>query len=97
MIKLVAVFKKEKNLDVDSFQSQLLKSDLSAVKALPNLKGYSQSHTIKSGYSKITPAADGIAEFEFDNVDDCRECMNSTEFDKVRQELNQFTKVKEIT
>ena len=36
MIKLVAVFKKEKNLDVDSFQSQLLKSDLSAVKALPN-------------------------------------------------------------
>ncbi len=95
MIKLVVVLKKEKNLDVENFQSQLLKYDLSFERALPNLKGYSQSHTLKSGYSKITPVADGIAEFEFDNIDDCRECMNSKEFEKVRRDFNQFTKAKE--
>ena len=34
MIKLVAVLKKDKNLDVENFQSQLLKSDLSVLKEL---------------------------------------------------------------
>ena len=95
MTKLVAVLRKVEKLDVENFQSQLLQSDLSVLRALPNLKGYSQSHTLKSGYSKITPAADGIAEFRFDNIDDCRECINSTEFEMVRQDLNKFTEAKE--
>ena len=95
MTKLVALLKKEKELDVEKFQRKLLQSDVSVLRALPNLKGYSQSYTLKSGYSKITPVADAIAEFGFDNIDDCRECINSIEFEKVRQDFNKLTEVKE--
>ena len=91
MTKLVVVLKKDKGLDVETFQSQWLQSDVSVLKALPSLKSYSQSHTLKAGYSKITPVADGIAEFEFENIEDCREYMNSAEFEQFQQDLNKFT------
>ena len=91
MTKLVAVLKKKKKLDVETFQSQWLQSDVSVLKALPSVKSYSQSHTLKAGYSKITPVADGIAEFEFENIEDCREYMNSAEFEQFQQDLNKFT------
>ena len=91
MTKLVAVLKKKKKLDVETFQSQWLQSDVSILKALPSLKTYSQSHTLKAGYSKITPVADGIAEFGFENTEDCRDCINSTEFERIKQDLAKFT------
>jgi len=91
MTKLVAVLKKEEKLDVETFHRQWLQSDVSVLKALPSLKAYSQSHTLKSGYSKITPVADGIAEFGFKNIEDCRKCINSAEFERFRQGLNKFT------
>lgn len=91
MTKLVVVLKKDKGLDVETFQSQWLQSDVSVLKGLPSLKSYSQSHTLKAGYSKITPVADGIAEFEFENIEDCREYINSAEFERFKQDLNKFT------
>ena len=66
---------------------------MSVLKALPGLKTYSQSHTLKAGYSKITPVADGIAEFGFENIGDCRECINSAEFERIKQGMDKLTVV----
>ena len=73
MIKVMSAFKRKTGMDVDAFQKYWLDVHAPFVKKLPGLRRYVQNHTLVSGYKRVEPAVDGVAELWFDNSDALRQ------------------------
>ncbi len=67
MLKLVSVIRRKPGMDVDAFQTYWRATHGPIVCRLPGLRRYIQSPTLRSGYARRQPAADGIAELWFDD------------------------------
>ncbi len=90
MIKLVSVIRRRADLSVEAFQDYWLGTHAAVVARLPGLRRYVQSHTLRSGYRKLTPAADGLAELWFDDTAALRALEGSAELAAVREDERAF-------
>lgn len=68
MIKAVSVIRRKPGLSVEDFQHYWRHTHALLVSRLPGLRRYVQSHTLRSGYAKGQPAADGVVELWFDDL-----------------------------
>lgn len=94
MYKVVSIFHRKRELKVEGFQNYWLNVNSRIVKTIPGLQHYCQSHTLPSAYKKITPAADGIAEYWFNSYDDYRKFKASDIFEELTEDFNKFTEAK---
>jgi uncharacterized protein (TIGR02118 family) len=90
MIKLVSVIRRRHDLDVAAFQDHWRNVHGPLVARLPGLLRYVQSHTLPSGYRKLTPAADGIAELWFDDTAALRALHGTAELSAVEEDEASF-------
>ena len=68
MIKVVSVIQRKPGSAVEDFQRYWREQHAPIVSQLAGLRRYVQSHTLRAGYRKGQPAADGIAELWFDDL-----------------------------
>ena len=90
MLKLVSVLRRRPDLDVEAFQRHWLDVHAPLVARLPGLRRYVQCHTLLSGYRKLTPAADGVAELWFDDTDALRALRGRAELAAVEADEGNF-------
>ena len=90
MLKLVSVLKRHPDLDVEAFQRHWLDIHGPLVARLPGLRRYVQCHTLRAGYRKATPAADGVAELWFDDTAALRALDGTPELAAVRADEARF-------
>lgn len=90
MLKAVSVLKRRPDLSVEAFQEYWRHRHAGIVSRLPGLRRYVQSHTLASGYRKHEPAADGIAELWFDDLDAMRRLQGSAELADVQADEREF-------
>ena len=93
MYKVIIVLNKKEEISARSFQEYWLTRNRDIACRLPGLIRYCQSHTLLSAYKKMTPAADGIAEYWFETRDDYRDCENSKTFDDLQRDIQKFCAV----
>lgn len=67
MIKLVTVFKRRGDLDLEAFERYWVDKHAPLVACLPGLRRYVQSQTLAGGYRRGEPAIDGCEELWFDD------------------------------
>jgi uncharacterized protein (TIGR02118 family) len=67
MVKAVSFFKRRRGMAVEAFQEYWRTRHPAVVVALPGVRRYVQSHTLRSGYRTREPVYDGIAELWFDD------------------------------
>lgn len=90
MIKLVSILQRRNGMDVEAFQAHWRDVHAGVVSRLPGLRRYVQCHTLLSGYKKLQPAADGVAELWFDSTDALRALNGSSALDAVRADEARF-------
>lgn len=90
MLKAISVLKRHPDMSVEAFQDYWLNRHAPIVSRLPGLRRYVQSHTLLGGYRKQTPAADGLAELWFDDLDAMRRLEGTDEMAAVLADEGRF-------
>jgi uncharacterized protein (TIGR02118 family) len=72
MVKWISVLKRKPGMSVEAFQEYWRTTHAELVKKIPELRRYTQCHTLLSGYRKGEPAYDGVAELWYDDTDAIR-------------------------
>lgn len=78
MLKKVIVFRRRPGMTVADFAQYWEQRHAPLVTRLPGLRRYVQSQTLLSGYAKLTPACDGVAELWFDDASALRALAGSS-------------------
>ena len=72
MVKLIYVINRKPGMDVEAFQHYWRTKHAEMVKEIPEVRHYTQCHTLLSGYRKGKPVHDGITELWYDDTDAIR-------------------------
>jgi len=91
MVKLLAFFKRRKDLSVEAFQAHWRGEHARLVVCQAGLRRYVQNHTLASSYGDNNePPYDGVAEAWFDDIASMRAIANSPEYNAVRADEANF-------
>ncbi len=72
MIKCIFVIKRKPGMSVEAFQDYWRTTHAGVVKQVPEIRHYTQCHTLIAGYRKGEPVHDGVAEIWYDDTDSMR-------------------------
>ena len=90
MIKAIHFIKRKPGMELEAFRAYWLGRHAELVSKVPGVRSYVVSQTLLSGYKKVTPVWDGIAELVYDDIDAMRRVADCAESRAANEDTGNF-------